>query len=54
MPYKNPGDNPGMYKKIYVCMYVCVYVAQLVRVCSWRLATSRTLGQSSSAGGPYT
>ena len=25
-------------------MYVCMYVAQLVRVCSWRLATSGTFG----------
>ena len=36
------------------CMYVCMYVAQLVRVCSWRLATSGPSGQSLSAGGPHT
>ena len=37
-----------MYECMYVCMYVrmyvCIYVAQLVRVCSWRLATSGTFG----------
>ena len=35
---------------MYVCMYVCMYVAQLVRVCSWRLATSGTFGSEFECG----
>ena len=31
-------------------MYVCMYVAQLVRVCSWRLATSGTFGSEFECG----
>ena len=29
---------------VYVCVCICMYVSQLVRVCSWRLATSGTFG----------
>ena len=43
---------------MYVCTKnACMYVAQLVRVCSWRLATSGTFGlefECGSAGGPHT
>ena len=35
---------------MYVCMYVCMCVAQLVRVCSWRLATSGTFGSEFECG----
>ena len=35
---------------IYVCKHVCMYVAQLVRVCSWRLATSGTFGSEFECG----
>ena len=35
---------------MYVCMYVGMYVAQLVRVCSWRLATSGTFGSEFKCG----
>ena len=35
---------------MYIDMYVCMYVAQLVRVCSWRLATSGTLGLEFDCG----
>ena len=35
---------------MYVCMYVCIYVAQLVRVCSWRLATFGTFGSEFECG----
>ena len=31
-------------------MYVCMYVAQLVRVCSWRLATSGTFESEFKCG----
>ena len=35
---------------MYVCTYVCMYVAQLVRVCSWRLAKSGTFGSEFECG----
>ena len=34
----------------HTCMYVCMYVAQLVRACSWRLATSGTFGSGFKCG----
>ena len=36
---------------MYICTKnVCMYVAQLVRVCSWRLATSGTFGSEFKCG----